>query len=378
MSDYGQRNYDQDKFGKRNSIQPRSSGFQRFLVFLAIIIALSWGYKSWQEKEKGEEKSFPSKAAKSIKDKVAKHVPQTLFIDIPDININSMKLNMSPEGSVYVTTKYGITKFIGGDIRKRIKILDSDSYNANFGRRMKALSTSHITDDGVLWVGNWYGEILSFTNGEWVEHSPAFAESRGRITSIVSAGDEVYIGTNDGLWLWEPGMGDGLEKLDVPGVSNVKALAFSVDGDLIVGLYHELLIHREGQWRSLWKVSEGDKSINTIYADANGLLLVGTMNGIARIDGNGLETGRELKGRWVTEIRRAESGQLWVGTWDEGLYLKQGGKWAHFDTAMGLADNSLSSILLDERNRVIWMAIYGGGVMVGDSSILSSQAGYSD
>jgi len=402
VSDY--ENYedkrDLDRYGKPT--EPSGFGFGRLLILALIVAGIFWFYKYSQQsagrkiekdkRERIEESQTEKKGANrsrgdgdsTIRPKVrmeGDEKPRTEvlrfkkvgpFQQIPDIYPNVMSINTGPEGAVWITSKYGVTKFVEGSPGKALKIIDSQSYKQIFGVPMQAFSVSHVSATGELWVGSWHGEVFRYSQRRWTRLSDSETEPMGRITSIVTDGPVTYI-AGRGLWFWMPGLGKILKPIEQFDGREVKALGLTGTGELIAAVRDEAFIRRDNTWTQLWKASDEDKGINNIHVRRSGNILIATHNGFAELELSGGELRRELEGSWVTGFAETPEGELWVGTWREGLYTETGGGWKKFGSTEGLPSDSLSSIVLDSANRRLWVGLYGKGALVGDKDEVKSR-----
>lgn len=103
------------------------------------------------------------------------------------------------------------------------------------------------------------------------------------------------------------------------------------------------------------------KTIQVLFRDENGQVLVGTTDGLYRLNEkfefeavslpNGQTTGKKIS---VTAILKDRRGLLWIGTNGNGLFrLGADGAGQQFTTADGLPGNSVAS-LLEDRDGKLW------------------------
>jgi len=142
--------------------------------------------------------------------------------------------------------------------------------------------------------------------------------------------------------------------------------------------------------------SISDNGITAIFEDRNGYIWIGTSNGFLNRFDRKTETFKRIKiddpqnpviSRFqpnammpvtlslnkfetVTAIEEDTLGNLWIGTWGNGLvkYDRTTGEIEHFYYSpfniMGLSSNNISDVLVDSRG-TIWVASYGGGISKG-------------
>jgi len=139
--------------------------------------------------------------------------------------------------------------------------------------------------------------------------------------------------------------------------------------------------------------SLSDNEITSVFEDSQGYLWVGTVNGVLNKFNRRTETFKyfypdsssELKKNYnvpfknypvsfvrysnstITSIAEDKSGNLWIGTWGNGVYRfdKQTEKFQHFFYSSNdngsLSSNRITQILVDKKSAV-WIATFGGGL----------------
>lgn len=142
--------------------------------------------------------------------------------------------------------------------------------------------------------------------------------------------------------------------------------------------------------------SISDNGITALFEDEIGFIWIGTANGFLNRFDRKTETFKRIriedaqnpnlvrsprdemlpvtfslnKNETVTAIAEDSLGNLWIGTWGNGLvkYDKITGELEHFYhspfNVMGLSSNNVSDVLVDNRG-TIWVSSYGGGVSKG-------------
>ncbi len=159
-------------------------------------------------------------------------------------------------------------------------------------------------------------------------------------------------------------------------IIQVHTLAADADNTLWIGSY--------GLWRfnNATKASkkilfESDASrpllanaINILFFDKNGLLWIGTKDGLNCMD---TTTGavkryvfdatnlQGLSHKYITSIAEDEKGDIWVGTYGGGLNQLniKTGTFKHYTTHNGLLNNVIYGVLVDDRDR-IWFTSNAG------------------
>lgn len=211
-----------------------------------------------------------------------------------------------------------------------------------------------VDREGNLWLGTVAAGLVRFR--------PAPLTAYGKQEGLSDASFSTLLRDRQGrIWLG----GDALYCFDgrfhlVPGVSNVRALAQTRDGDLWFGGYGGLQ-----RWRSgvLKTVAVGTR-VRAIHEDGEGTLWIGAFmedhpGGLYRLRGDHLEQVPGFSD--VRDIVEDPSGGgLWVGGL-HGLSHLRDGKATLYDHRQGLANDAVYDIYLDSRG-TLWLATYGGGL----------------
>ncbi len=276
-----------------------------------------------------------------------------------------MSVDLAPDGAVWLTTKYDVSRFVGGDPGKHQTVLDPQIYRDRFGRPMNELASAYLTPDGTMWVGSWSGEVFSYRGGSWSEIISEGAGPVGEIADLVldDRASEMWIAAFDGLWRAEKAS-NSLQRIEGMN-STVNALARLAGGVIAAGDLKGVHVGDAGGFRLLWRPSEADRVVGALAATPGGGLLVGTRDGFVELDEAGRELRRELPGRWVTAFA-GTPGERLVATWDQGLLVETAAGWRKHGYAEGLPDDNLNDLLIGPGER-LWLCIYGrGDARVGD------------
>ncbi len=168
--------------------------------------------------------------------------------------------------------------------------------------------------DGSVWVGTARGRLARVTGGRAEEIALPF--SGKPITALAAAGDAVWIGTSGGLFRSR----GGTVEPALRGLSSDTIISLATDGDA---------------------------------------LLVGTASGLDRIVGDRIERVGGMPADQVTAIRRDRDGNLWIGTYSNGLFRISGGQISPYGIADGLLNPTVRAIFEDDEGS-IWIGTNGG------------------
>jgi signal transduction histidine kinase/streptogramin lyase len=223
----------------------------------------------------------------------------------------------------------------------------------------------YATSDNTLWVG--YGEadggITRIKDGRIRNYGSTDGLSRGPISTITqdSQGTLWASGTSGVYWL----AGDRWQLLKAPGLDLKplpRKLFFSQAGDLIVVVPSTIYRRKQGQeaFESI-QLSPGFRP-RSIGQDSSGALwLTDSITGVTNFAGKARHSGRGAGSALLAD----ERGQLWVGTFGQGLWrIKHTGPVNRLTidkatTRNGLA-NDVVLALLQDRDGNIWVGTNEG------------------
>ena len=250
-------------------------------------------------------------------------------------------------------------------------------YRREHGLGAIGIGALHIDPDGTVWAGatgsdgrgNWFsppvtglwrsegnefakldpstglsdirvGAIHRAGNGHlWIGENQAAKSFDGRISRTVAfdrevnvyaiasaANGDVWFGTGSGALLWNEGWRKRFAATNgMPG--RVYAFALATNGHVWFGTWRGLFLW-DGKSANPVRIEQGGVLIGSIWSllyDRDGLLWVGTDNGVARFDGTAwstLDKRDGLPGDAVHAIQQAPDGAMWFGT-DGGLMRYQ-------------------------------------------------------
>jgi signal transduction histidine kinase/ligand-binding sensor domain-containing protein len=198
----------------------------------------------------------------------------------------------------------------------------------NLGPSSPPVISMTETADGKVWLGT-LGDGLFFLTGGRATNVNAGLPDR-KINSLLPVGDELWVGTDTGLY---HGNGDGFRRLELPSfLGNVQVLSILRDHDsnMWLGTTRGLLrINGTGISFSEENELRGDGGINALFEDREGNLWIGGTRGLGRIRDSLFVTYSSAGDR-----RFEHTGPVYVdpegGTWfaptQGGLYVLRNGR----------------------------------------------------
>ena len=222
----------------------------------------------------------------------------------------------------------------------------SDPDPAHMQRYTNSVRSMYQSPDGALWIGTdgdglkrydfATDRFTSFTPQLRTAMSPQQAAQDIKVLAVRPARDgALWVATDLGLYWLDPANGQAYAQPLLEGTdpeaqpTSVRSLANASDGGLWVGTQGHGLIKLDASGHRVSQIDAGanglsNAMVNSLYEDTrNGLLWIGTMDGLDRLQVN---TGKlkyflndphdpsTLSGNRVRTIVAARDGSLWVGT----------------------------------------------------------------
>jgi PAS domain S-box-containing protein len=184
------------------------------------------------------------------------------------------------------------------------------------------------TADGKIWLGT-LGDGLFFLTGGRTTNVNAGLPDR-KINSLLPIGEELWVGTDTGLY---HGNGNGFRRLELPSfLGNVQVLSLLRDHDsnMWLGTTRGLLrINGKGISFSEEKELRGEGGINVLFEDREGNLWIGGARGLGRIRDSAFVTYSSVNDPRFEHngpIYVDREGRTWFAPAQGGLYVLQNGR----------------------------------------------------
>lgn len=252
------------------------------------------------------------------------------------------------DGYLWLATYEGIVRFNGEHFRV------FDHANTAGIPNSTILSVTRGRDD-TLWLGTVAGLVRS-RNGEFqpIAREPGVPDEQ--VLAIEEAPDgTIWVGTWGGL---NKVVGDRLQRVKLPVKSVlVNALLPVHDGSLWIGLTSGGLIHRTAAG-AIDEITTADglasDTVICLLADGPDAIYAGTASGLDHVR-NGVVTHIPgLPADQITALRKDRDGNLWIGTYSNGLFRMNGGALSSYGIADGLLNPTVRGIFEDDEGS-IWV-----------------------
>ena len=184
------------------------------------------------------------------------------------------------------------------------------------------------TADGKVWLGTLGDGLFSLTGGRATNVNAGLPDRK--INSLLPIGEELWVGTDTGLY---HGNGNGFRRLELPSfLGNVQVLSILRDHDsnMWLGTTRGLLrINSKGISFSEENELRGDGAINVLFEDREGNLWIGGARGLGRIRDSAFVTYSSVSDRRFEHsgpVYVDPEGRTWFASAQGGLYVLQNGR----------------------------------------------------
>jgi signal transduction histidine kinase/ligand-binding sensor domain-containing protein len=183
------------------------------------------------------------------------------------------------------------------------------------------------TADGKVWLGTLGDGLFFLTGGRATNVNAGLPD--GKINSLLPIDDELWVGTDTGLY---HGNGNGFRRLELPSfLGNVQVLSILRDHDsnMWVATTRGLLrINGKGISFSEENELRGDGGINALFEDREGNLWIGGTRGLGRVRDSAFVTYSSVSDRRFEHngpVYVDPEGRTWFAPAQGGLYILQNG-----------------------------------------------------
>lgn len=254
-----------------------------------------------------------------------------------DINPSIERIFEDSKGNLWIGTKSGgLHRYTFTDEKFEKVLLSPDSSNeANFSRIMSFCEDKK----GMLWIGTWFNGIYKLDiDNEKVEH---YLNNQNVSEIIVTKEDEIMITTYSGLWQFDPELDKFNNILAYPADGCPCYVSIEEDPDssvLWIGRWSYGLIkynYRSKKRKVFEKVKNSKKRIHNPYSlkiDSDGNLWIGTWGDglyqldrstgdISKINFELLYNGLSIKHNVILDIYEDVNNNIWIGSNEAGIAI---------------------------------------------------------
>jgi ligand-binding sensor domain-containing protein len=229
-----------------------------------------------------------------------------------------------------------------------------------------AVSALEPTSDGGMIIGTYYGICIVSASEGWSYFIDPYVTTM-RINAI-------KVASNGWIWLGTQNLGfyvifeDEYVNMYAEGFENVNAIEEDASGNIYLGTDNGLL-KWDGSGYSYYSYMDGlpDNDIEALYYDSRRRLWIGTNGGdkIAWLDSNGihqLSLMNGTSGTFVRDIFEDIKGNLWFGTWWDGLIQYDGEIPHSYKEYNGFTEDDVNALGEDAEGN-LWIGLYSKGLV---------------
>ncbi len=264
-------------------------------------------------------------------------------------------LAQTADGFLWLGTEAGLVRFDG----VQFAVFDRNSKPALPGNDIRALLA---TPDGVLWIGTGDG-LARLDRGALTVFTIANGLPSNSVRRLLPGSQaSVLVETDNGDARVEAG-----RAILFPESANADKLGATLPGGETAEASQGILtLTRANKIEVRLKAGQQlpGTRIQTLLADSQGALWIGTNRGLARWVAGKLDRLPQtdpLAIASVLNLLEDREGNLWVGTETSGLHVLRDQRFAYIGAREGLSSDSVTAITQDSTGR-LWVGTNGGGL----------------
>lgn len=288
-------------------------------------------------------------------------------------------LAQTPDGYLWVGTSNGLSRFDGARFIVFNHLVDQAFQDDSIW----SLATGQ---DGTLWIGTEGGGLIRYRDGVFT----VFGLASGLTNLFVRAVCEdrngiLWVGTDRGVFRGKSGRFTRIDGSRGIPVMNVYTIHQAADGTVYVGGSGLLTIRASGMQYYRSQESQADGMIGAVQDARDATLWVGTfahLRSVKPIHAAGADpfrvgsiasqllpasakhiVGRKHSVLHVSAIAEAADGDMWIGTYGDGVLQYRNGVPRWFQSPAYLADNNVNTILSNAQGAV-WIGTQNGLVLL--------------
>ena len=283
------------------------------------------------------------------------------FLDFLDLRINALE----PRGDIlYVGSERGVSAFV----------ISKEEVKETYRRLGNLPKDTEVTGievfAGRLWAGTGNGLVWADLDQPNLQDPSSWKSEpiRGEVRDMLVYQDTLFVSATDGLWRVHPAL--DRPALDYSTTSSVALGLF--EGRIVSATADGLLFQREGadRWQPL-----STRGINNAadLSDTDGPLWVASASGLRVLGTDQPPPLREPVGNSFFDITRTADDHLWVASVPKdnlpafGLYEFDGEGWTTHTSRTNLSSEKVSAVETDAEG-LLWVGTWGQGIDVRDAN----------
>ncbi|HYG24142.1 MAG TPA: two-component regulator propeller domain-containing protein [Verrucomicrobiae bacterium] len=294
-------------------------------------------------------------------DSIAGHSPVTVRVwqreqGLPQNSVRA--LAQTREGYLWVAGEEGVSRFDGTRFV---------TYSTQDGLPAQPVQVLLADASGQLWAGTAGGGLAAWRDGRFTNYTTAQGLASDSILALAEdAGGDLWVGTDSGLSRIRSG------KLATAGPEffkgqSVTALTSTGGGEIVAAVRGMGLFRYTND--TLVPVAQSAavaallKDVHCLLEDTAGRIWVGAGDDIVlcreRDEWRRYRVPRSVRRPVVTSLVQAPDGAVWASSLGEGLIEFRNGKLAAFNASMGLSDNFVGALIVDQEGN-LWVGTTAG------------------
>ncbi len=270
------------------------------------------------------------------------------------------KFFLDKKGFLWILTDEGIARWDGG----HFKIINGENYPEFSG-----YSFQNICEDknGGIWINTEPENIFRLIDGV-INHVADLKKLSGKIVSRIVSDEQgnLWIGTlNSGLFKYD---GSKLTSYYASHGLNEKSISRIIldsQNKLLIGTNGGGLFRQSGQgFKKVYSWNENSsKRIIVMFEDSLHMLWLGTNRGITILKNFkpvNIPLLNKLSRDLILSIDQDKDGNIWIATYNRGIFVYTGNKLFRFTTANGLSDIELTKLKVI--GDAVWVGTINGGI----------------
>jgi len=267
-------------------------------------------------------------------------------------------------GEILAATHWGVYFFNGKTFEIKKEFLP-----------LKGKTINHICEDvtGSLWFSTANSGIYVYDRKHFINLNTSNLLLTNNISQVLPSPNGIWIcSANTGLFRLKKNKIKVLSEKQGAPDKIIRTIFQAPDGVLWIGTNNGIAkFHEPTNNLVLIKSNFTNLTVHAWAANATGEIFLGTqLYGLLKITGNTLvkvADRRLLKANFIRSLKFDNTGTLWVGTNGAGVVLLKSGKTKFIDKSKGLSSDFIACICKSQNN-TFWIGTSGGGISILDSN----------
>ncbi len=317
-----------------------------------------------------------------------------------DLNVNIVEaVDQAENGSIWVAAQEGLVRITGDE---------AEQFSEADGIPSGQFQDLTIDRYNRLWIASREG-LIRYDHGEFRTFNRSHNLANPEVLSIsVQDYDNIWVGTEDGLALFDGTRFTNFTREQGLPATIIRSTMIDREGNLWIGTLGAGISHYSGELFQSFNIDTGlpnnvvtgfiedaeghiwfatygggavryngsdmvvydesdglvNNKVYSFYRDEQDRIWIGTREGISIFEDGEFSTfeAYDIEFRSVRKIYRdRDTGEIWIATYNDGLYRLYDSSYEHYNTTNVLPNNTVMDIKKDG-DGVYWFATYGGVV----------------